>query len=354
MNDLSENEKHHHQPNISPQVTMPLQILYLFVCIPGIVGNSLVLLAALFKCVKVTPFTLLLLNLSTADVIMNIMMLPPLFINIHQYEQPSQLATGLLCSVVDQNDPVYSAFIANSITLCYISFVRISSFDSLHCGQKTLLKKRNVILYIIFSWLGGFIMMFPKYFMFSIIPGKGCVPNNYTVYSIHRAIASFTSCIIPLIILTVNFLRTTYKMWTEAHFERSSLIQRRKQITYLLLGLTVAYLLFTAPFVICSLMNASGYFGEDIHEFEKYSRPTVLVGLLTTVSDPIFYALCWRGFREGFRQRLKDYTSRERGSTLGSTNENRYENSPSHIDERSCKKAFCDSSNNRSITLNDG
>ena len=284
------------------EISFPIKLSYTIVCVIGIIGNTIFILSAFTRMIKVTEFVLLLLNISLANVIMNIFFFPYLFIDLKKYDIGSPALAGFLCSVVGHHYPVYAAFEVNSMTLCYVSFARICSFAASESAKIFRLKRRTVRIFVVSSWLICVASTLPSHFMFNHQKNIGCIPKDRKLYTIHLVVGATLSTVIPQTILIVNFVRTIYYLLKQRDMIQSFSINHIKQIVFLLLGLTVAYVLFTLPYMIASLLHLTNQW--DDKTFENRKQVIVLVGMLTSITDPIFYAICWKGFRDGFSQHV--------------------------------------------------
>ena len=103
--------------------------------------------------------------------------------------------------------------------------------------------------------------------------------------------------VLPLLILVVNLTRTIKQLWKKTLFQQSTLRNERKQITTLLFSLTLIYIICFIPYVTRLLLRASGYLEDGSTAETVMRRSSISIGLLTTISDPILYALCNKGFR---------------------------------------------------------
>ena len=285
-----------------------LKYSYIIVSLIGILGNTIFIMASRMKIIKVTPFVLLLLNISLADIVMNICFLPYLFIDLKDKKITSPALAGFLCSVVSHYYPVYAAFTANSITLCYISCARMSSFTASRSAKVLRLKPFNVRVFIVGSWVTGILSTIPSHFMFYHKQGIGCIPVNRKRYIIHLLVGSMLCCFVPILILTVNFFRTVYHLMKANEMIQSFAVNHTKQIIFLLLSLTVAFIVFSFPFLVGTFLHLTNQW--DDLQFEKRKQVFVLIGMFTSISDPILYAICWRGFRDGFSRQFTDLKNR--------------------------------------------
>ena len=298
----------HIEPTFCPTVEKLILSLFIIIALVGIFGNGLIVFAFAARIVPVTPFMVLLLNLSIADIIIDVSVFPFLF--WEQSENDSNFACG-----IHKQSITWSAVVVNAATLTYISFVRISAFDV--CSKslnQPILKPRNVNIYVALTWVVGILLFSPHYFNFYFDPQLGvCIAKEGPFYKISSAVQSLLCWVVPVTILSVNLFRTVRALWNKEHLSQSMIIKHRKQITFLLLGLTVFFLLFSTPLLVFFVLRAANYykFTNDltgIQELKRFYRPVSLVCLLTTITDPLLYAFCWKSFRNGFSHK-KDVTS---------------------------------------------
>ena len=272
--------------------------LMLIECILGIVGNTLVLAAFATKWVPITPFNMLLLNLSVADIFCDAFWILTLFKSIFEYIASTANSVGFLCSMFNFGITMYIGIGANTATVTYISFIRIESFRNV--GR--ILDKRTVLWFILLTWVIPSVIAIPKHFFVKVHiqtfrkTGECKIENREAFYIFAFASSAFI-IILPLLILVINLFRSIKQIWRETLLQQSVLRNERRHITILLFSLTTVYTICFTPYVIRLLLRASGYL-EDGSAAETFMRRSVTsIGLLTTISDPIIYALCNKSFR---------------------------------------------------------
>ena len=124
-----------------------------------------------------------------------------------------------------------------------------------------------------------------------------CKIKNKRAFFTFGFASSVFVIILPLLILVVNFARTIRQMWKKTSFQQSAIRNERKQITTLLFSLTLVYIICFIPYVIRLLLVANGYLEDGSKVALIMRQSTISFCLLTTISDPILYALCNKGFR---------------------------------------------------------
>ena len=279
--------------------------LYLLVCMLGILCNTAVVIAFVLKIVPLTPFCMLLLNLSVTDILTGITFIPGLFDTIvdHTRATPNNpLSTSFMCAMVYFRVPSRSTFIVNNCTVAYMSFIRASSFDS---DRSKILKRTTVKRFIFCIWMLALLYLSPWYFLYDIGPeSKNCEPKSAlirTISYIHGSVTLLTFYIAIEVILLVNIIRSVRFLWKKSMFTQSIAIRERNQITFLLVILAITYCVFGLPFLVRVILRTSGQL-KDKDLYSLVLRPTGLVYLLTLITDPALYAFYWKGFRNGFRK----------------------------------------------------
>ena len=293
------------QPSTNPDqpYNQIVTILNVTVSTLGILANSLVLISASLKIIKTTSFILLLLNLSLADIVMNVCMLLHLFIEERHFHASNVVVAAVICVVVAETDPLYIAVFVNTVTMTYISFLRSHTFSTANKYKRNALKKKRVIWGIAILWFLGILCLLPNYFIFEIDANNGCVTTKREFYNIYGAVVGILVCKIPLAVLILNSLRTMLSMWKNSYIDQSVVFHHRKNISVLVISLLVSYICLATPNAIKLCLKAAGQLPEDQHSVTN--DVFLLVTTFTSIVDPVIYMFCWSGFRNGFRENLK-------------------------------------------------
>ena len=265
-------------------------------CFIGIFCNSIVIVAFARKYVLLTPFNMLLLNLSLADILADVFFIPTLFV---EYIALSTNSVEFVCSMFMLGFIPYIGFGVNSCTVAYISFIRIESFEN---GWK-ILNRKVVSCFLSATWVLTIASITPVNFMISIDSRTSrktgtCATENKNDAYTSALVINGLFFIIPLTILVLNFIRTIKHLWDSSLFQQSVLKIERKQITVLLFSLTVVYIIGFLPNFIRLLLRICGFLQDEGIDIIM-RRLAIFIGLLTTISDPVLYALCSKGFRRG-------------------------------------------------------
>ena len=137
-------------------ITNLILSLFIIIAVLGILGNGIIVFAFVAKLMSITPFMVLLSNLSIADIVIDVSVFPFLF------WRPSERDTHFTCGFHKLVIP-WSATLLNAATLTYISFVRINAFLGKALSQ-SLLKPRTVNVYVALTWLFGIALFLPHCF----------------------------------------------------------------------------------------------------------------------------------------------------------------------------------------------
>ena len=287
--------------------------LYMTVIIVGTSSNGCILFLAAIKVIKLTPITLLLLNISLADLMIDLNMVPYWFVFPADFVDSSRLAISMVCAFANQGALAVTAFIVNVLTLSYISFLRVSSFTEAKKGH-VILKMKSVLSFILFTWIAGLAVLVPNMFeIFISVEKRECRRRErYKLYfHIFNALTAFFFWVTPLTIMFVNLILTLRNLWGRNMFQQSSLLKHRKQISLMLLGLPTAFLVFTTPNVVYLALRSTGMWSDYVnYDLAQIYRPILLVGLLTTISDPALYFFCRASFRNGFLDAISERNKR--------------------------------------------
>ena len=105
-------------------IRLMFNCFYCIIVICGIAGNSIFCYLFASKRVKCNFFTLLLLNLSVADIISCISILPYAIVDLSWLTPLSQRNANAACTVIMGQMPFWVTTVATLFTLVFISFSR--------------------------------------------------------------------------------------------------------------------------------------------------------------------------------------------------------------------------------------
>ena len=292
----------------SPLTAQILQVVHVIIAVFGIIGNGTIVVAFVLKLVPITPFMLLLLNLSVADIVVELSIFPFVLLDVRHYASAFPKIASILCAVIDKTAPGYTAGSAVSVTIAYISIIRAGSFD---IGPQNLLKKKYITFVICAGWMLGILTFSPHYIRFTFDPvTRICIHKNPVSYQIVSATAATIFWFVPLFTMMVNFLLTVQRMWRKNNLPQSSMEKHRTQVTYLLFGLTVTYIILITPMTLYFVLRALGNFESQNNQDTAFYRISILIVSLNPVTDALLYAFCAKSFRQGFKNQRPSFKNR--------------------------------------------
>ena len=297
-------------------IDITMKVLYVVVAGLGVLGNGLVFYLFGSKRVKMTPFNVLLLNLSISDTLGDMSLWPYVFIDLRSLRGLSQSAANSMCVVIMGHMTYWLAASAALLTLCVVS---ISRYFFIRYPMKAQCFKKRHALYIVilFIWPISTAVVMPHFFsfyynaQFSICERRWPDGINGRVYS---GITALLAYILPVCILIFTFIATRQRLWLtkSTNLIRSpSSIRRRKAASMLLAALILAFFACWGPFFIYWALSRTirsifpeGPEGEYIRM--RIIVFVVFVSLCNTVADPIIYGLRGGDFRKSLRKLKND------------------------------------------------
>ena len=293
-------------------VDITMKVLYVVVAVLGVLGNGLVFYLFGSKRVKMTPFNILLLNLSISDILADLSIWPYVFMELRSLRGLSQSAADSMCVVIMGQMTYWLVTGAALLTLCVIS---ISRYLFIRYPMKAqCFKKRHALcIVILFIWPLSIALVMPNFFsfyynsQFSICERRWPDGINGRVYS---GITALLAYILPVCILIFTFIATRQRLWLTQStdlIQSPSSIRRRKAASMLLAALILAFFACWGPFFIYWVLSRTfkSIFPEGPEG--EYMRMRIIVfvvfvSLCNTVADPIIYGLRGEDFRKSLRK----------------------------------------------------
>ena len=257
-----------------------------------------------------TPFTLLLLNLSISDLIVDMGLWPYMFIDLKNVSSKvSQSVGNFLCSIHIGLTPFWMAGSSNIYTLSLISFFRFTSMLSFSSKFNVNINMCKTKSYIAAFWVISVVSLSPHFFGFwldrdiGICYRKWPEKFNGLMYVI---ITSFFFFFIPATALVINFVLSAKFLWGNSNLRSTSTVRykARRRITKLYLALiAVFFICWTPMFAYILLARTTTYFEDGpkgIFAKLRFLKVVILISACNSVCDPVLYAFCGRSFRDGF------------------------------------------------------
>ena len=202
--------------NIFPEAAeIVFKVLYVVVAGLGLAGNSFIMYMFSSKRVEVSPFNVLLLNLSISDAIAAISILPYVFIDLRQLRGMSQRTANVVCVLSMGQSAYWLAVVASTFTLFVIS---ISRYLFIHYPLKARFfnEKHASLIIIGVIWPVAVALGVPNFLSLHYDPDyavcKRVWPSyfNGTVFSSVTALLGF---VLPVVVMIFTFVATRRYLW---------------------------------------------------------------------------------------------------------------------------------------------
>ena len=307
----------------SPIVTKSLTALYIIVTVTGFVSNTAVIIAFITKRVRIAPFTLLLLNLSIADLVQDINLQPYIFIKLHKLPSyVTQHQGNILCSVHIGLTPFWMAAYTSVFTLTLISLFRYASLIPLSSSVKLTFTTLKIKCCIAALWLSSIAMFGLHFISFRLDRHFGLCYREWPGYingPVYVLVTAVVGFIAPSAALIFNCISSIKFLWQKGTKNTASVVrqQERKRIITLYLALIGSFFLCWTPMFVYIVLARTTYFtpgpsGE--FEKERFLRVVILIAGCNSVCDPALYAFCGKSFRTGFLHNTGHYSQGSKNS----------------------------------------
>ncbi|KAJ7316051.1 hypothetical protein JRQ81_002213 [Phrynocephalus forsythii] len=282
-------------------VSVIIPLAYALIFLVGTVGNSLVL-AVLLRNGQVNNTTnLFILNLGVADLCFIIFCVP---FQATIYTLDDWIFGPLLCKAV--HFFIYLTMYASSFTLMTVSLDRYLAIRyPLH--SRELRTPRNALAAICLIWGLSFIFSGPYisyYQEFQIANVTVCHPVWKTHQRKIMDLCTFVfSYVIPVLILSLTYLRTIRYLWTSVDpmKDMSDSKKGKRKVTRMIIIVAVLFCLCWLPHHLVILCFWFGYFplNSATYVLRILSH---LISYANSCVNPIVYALVSKHFRKGFKK----------------------------------------------------
>ena len=294
----------------SKPVDVVLKILYSIIASLGLAGNCGIIFLFATKKIKMTPFKLLLLNLSIADALGAFSIWPYIFIDFKSLRIVAKTNADALCVMSEFQVTYWIAAGASTFTLSLISISRyLYVCHPLTAVRFNKMKVSVVIVGLI--WPTAIAFAIPNFLAAYDTEHGLCTrqwPDGVSAIAF-SCISSICGFIVPVLIMSFTFFVTRKYFWSKSFgvIKRSSKeLHRNRKTAIFLAALIFAFFICWSPFFVYWLLSRlitsvfkPGHLGEYMRR--KAARIVILASLCNTVADPLIYGL--RGeddFRKSF------------------------------------------------------
>ena len=260
-----------------------------------VIGNVQVILVVLHNRFMHSPVNYLLVNLAIADILIGLSILPQYVLH-HAFEHPQGALGDWLCKFITGGNFIW---IGGAIAFeRYFAVVR--PYTTL--GK---INSRKLKILIIASWVFAAVKDGTPFFIMKYNANIDFCMETWSDIASARAFTAVIfvlDSLIPLFLMVYLYGRIVFCLWfrsTVPELTRSALLRARKQITKMILIVTVLYALFWTPVVV--LYFIAYYNIPNVgYGSVAYNSSVVFVCLNSSV-NPFVYSFQNERFRKGLR-----------------------------------------------------
>lgn len=298
-------------PLFDDELAWTVTSLYLLISVVALFGNSLVVIL-IFKNKRMrTPFNLLLLNLSIADFMATLMLLPFVIVDYRNLELEGKIA-GFVCTISVGLSLFLICGTVNMLTLCAMAITR---YNAIVRRFKTHFQftSKHVKWFAAVSWLAAILTVAPSASSFKYDTKRRLCYRDWPDYLESSAYVVITSCIgfiMPSVLMLVFYFLLTRHLWKQSTYRGGNIaaLRARKKVRALLGSLILVYLVCWFPFYLIWLLSYGlKYYDQSARSQRdkfRFQRIAMIFPLLNCVFDPLIYAYRNIEFRHGFKQIL--------------------------------------------------
>ena len=303
-----------------------LMALYSTVAFLGICGNAMVCYLFASKRVKHTSFNLLLLNLSVADLLADLFMIPYVYVQYASMTILRRLSNKNANWVCAFTMGLLPFWVVTAVSIFSLSFISMTRYLQVKypIAHSRVTSRHGTIISIIIMWLVGLGLPAPILFSFKYKPEIATCHRTWLVGfngKIYSAATAIIGIVFPSLSMVFTFLSTARILQRLSTYNEdddsitqpllsSTTVQRRNAIR-LLGGLIIVFVIFWSPFFIfwCLSGAVPRVFPRQGVEWDyarmRVHRCCILVALCNTVADPLIYALRGEEFRKGLKDTIQ-------------------------------------------------
>ena len=280
-----------------------LVVIFSVLVVVNLVGNTLVCIAVLRTESMKIPMNYLLVNLAVADMAFAIFTSPQYIVRPF-FQHPEPPIGDFVCKVATGGGLSWVGTAASVFTLVLIAFERYYSILFPHSNKGRLTLQRAK-LGILISWLVAVVSEIPSIAVMKYNTQHKICTEDWPDIGYARAYTLttlFFDFALPFTLMAALYSRVIHRLWSRSSRTGThvALLQRRKNITKLLLIVTALHGVCLLPNTVTYVLSYFGFQYDSI----AYKVGTVLVCLNSTV-NPFLYSLHSERFRRSLAELLQ-------------------------------------------------
>ena len=303
--------RYHNEELYPPGLDWFIKSLMVVITVLGLIGNSLVCYFFAKKKIERTSFNILLLNLSIADLLQDLLFYPAIFVDLKMLRGCPQSTANLLCSFTGHPANVGALASISILTITYISLNRfVAVVFPLKVSWFKSIKVTSVTLLVI--WIVSIGYFVPAFFSmrydarYAICHREWPKIINVTLWSTANLVFGN---IIPVAVMLLTYFCTLrkFKTITEASPLRDTVDMKKRRAVRLLGFLILAFLICFVPITVFVLLTMKfpsiwpqGAQGNYLRM--RIKRCLFVLYLANTLADPVLYGYCNFEFQRCFKE----------------------------------------------------
>eukprot|EP00795_Rhopilema_esculentum_P009014 gene9013-16656_t len=292
---------------LPPALHWLLNSLMTFITILGLIGNGLVCYFFAKRNIRMTPFNMLLLNLSLSDLLADIFAYPHIFVDLKALRKYPEATRDFLCALTIGVTPFAIVTYVSVLTLMYISVTRYV-YIKYPLKAQWFKSKPKTAGFIVLAWLFSIAFIFPNTLAFNYDPKYAICeriwPKDGNGY-VWTAAGFLLGFLLPMVTMILSLVATIRHFRNRAVI-KSSKDARRRGAIILLGSLILAFFVFWGPCFIYLILSftVQSIWPEGVegdYTRMRYIRVFFLIALINSVADPFIYGYRNPEFNKCFR-----------------------------------------------------
>lgn len=252
-----------------------------------------------------TPLTMLLMNLSIADLVAGISIYPFVFVDVSRAKLTA-IEKNILCAFSPAMVPFFVAAGESIFTLCAIS---ISRFIIIKYPMRLNLKltKRGSLTFSLISWIVSIALMAPNAMSVRYENHTGFCYRYYPAWmdtKSYRAILLILGTLLPLSTMTMTYIAAWRQLKRDTTLNERVQVANtnspRRKIMIMLGVLILTYICCWTPFYVYWTLVSTAFYNDSVEDkirLFRFYTIALLFSLCSSALDPIIYTLSGEQFR---------------------------------------------------------
>lgn len=307
-----------YRPELFPQtLTTIIKVLMVSVSVTGMAANLKVIFIIVHMKELRTPLTILLMNLSMADLFAGLSIYPFVFVDVSRTNL-NDIGKNIMCAFTPAMVPF---FIAAGESVFTLSAISISRFMIIKYPLRLDFKltKRGSIIFSVVSWFIAIALLSPNALTVRYEKDTGFCFRYYPTWmntKLYSAITIIAGTLLPITTMTMTYIAAWRHLRRNVYPEPQMPITvgSRRKVMVMLGVLILTYIFCWSPFyVYWTLVSATSYYKDGVDDktsLFRFYTIAVLFALCNSTLDPIIYTLSGGQFKRAMYRLRKSNNAR--------------------------------------------